>query len=287
MTTHITRLLKELENIATANYKKWSVPHATAADFVTWAQSRATFAINEVNAAIAQEKAEQATQDQFITADAARALGMGNAEWFNPLQMKWIVCGQNCQMKDIYQYRAIRKEVPAEPTVLRTDFDHCMQDKQRAVKLIEETYELIFEGRLQDAKELLEKRVNNLTVHIPPFIETAEPHAELRAMHADHDYRCAPKADLIKLDGKLVTREAAIAIWASKKDTCDMYYQSNHFKGFDILDTFTGTGRFDWNTHATENAEYQLRPKAKKPVRLDPAIRDGVIALLQELNFIK
>ena len=119
-TPHITRLLKELENIATADFKKWSVPHATAADFVTWAQSRATFAINEVKAAIAQELAEQATQDQFISADDALKLGEDGAEWTIEDIGGWIKCGKGCKYKEklfdqVVKYRAIRKEVPAEP----------------------------------------------------------------------------------------------------------------------------------------------------------------------------
>jgi hypothetical protein len=57
-----------------------------------------------------------------------------------------------------------------EPTVLRSDFDLCMQDKNRCIKLIEDVHALLCAGKDTHAKELLEKRVNNQTVDIPPFI---------------------------------------------------------------------------------------------------------------------
>lgn len=62
-------------------------------------------------------------------------------------------------------------------TVLRSDFDFVMADKQRCIKLIEDVYELLIDGRVKEAKELMQTRVNNLTVNIPPFIEPVEDDA--------------------------------------------------------------------------------------------------------------
>lgn len=399
-TPHIARLLKELETIAAADYKKWGMPHATAADFVTWAKSRARHIINEVSAAIAlaEANARQATQEQYITAEQARALGAGNAEWLTS-KGNWCMCGATDFLSlsiggEVIKYRAIQPQAqpePVEPMVLRSDFDFCMQDKQNAIKLIEEAYKLICEDKLREARELLEKRVNNLTVNIPPFIEPAattctrshphelmtaecealtviardnnekrcaelravEPHAELKALyaqqvkegtldnyvwwfrngmvewlsiktdlgifHACNEYRCTPKptcqvrnddtgelktmtresanllqaetkdtcnwflngstdlncgflfenagiytyklkANLVKLDGELLTREAAIAEWESKKDTCGLWY--GNFTGH-----FFKTNDIDFQPNSNVFvSEYQLRPKVLKPV---------------------
>lgn len=78
---HITKLLAELQNIASADWKKWGIPSATAADFVTWAQSRARHTINEVLIEMTEANAEQ---EQYITAEEARALEAQNVEWFAP-----------------------------------------------------------------------------------------------------------------------------------------------------------------------------------------------------------
>ena len=67
-----------------------------------------------------------------------------------------------------------------QATVFRSDFDFIMQEKQRCVKLVEETYNLLAEGKPLEAKELLQKRVNNEYVNIPIFIEPVEPNCQVR-----------------------------------------------------------------------------------------------------------
>lgn len=53
-----------------------------------------------------------------------------------------------------------------QATVLRSDFDFVIQDKQRGVKLIQEVYALLVDDKSIEAKELLQKRVNNMNVDI-------------------------------------------------------------------------------------------------------------------------
>ena len=70
----------------------------------------------------------------------------------------------------------------------------------------------------------------------------------------------ALKANLVKLDGVCMTREAAIAIWESKKDTCDVWFKSPI--GVWVL-TEGNDCAFLWTA---KDGEYQLRPKTKKQV---------------------
>ena len=56
----------------------------------------------------------------------------------------------------------------------RSDWEIVMADKQRCVKLIEDVYDLLASGKHIEAKELIQKRVNNLTVNVPFYIDTGE-----------------------------------------------------------------------------------------------------------------
>lgn len=155
------------------------------------------------NKLIEKYNAEQATQDQFITADEARALGAGNAEMW--ITNEWIVCGIGCNyllnyMGDPVKYRAIRKEVPAAPTCQVRNDDTGVTET--------------------------------------------------------------------------MTREAAQKLQAETKDVCDWFDPSN-----DNCEPFP----LEFNASGI----YIYKLKAKKQSNLDPAIREGVIALLQELNLIK
>lgn len=58
--------------------------------------------------------------------------------------------------------------------VARSDWEFVMADKQRCVKLIEEVYDLLADGKPTEAKELIQKRVNNLTVNVPFYVDMGE-----------------------------------------------------------------------------------------------------------------
>jgi hypothetical protein len=56
----------------------------------------------------------------------------------------------------------------------RSDWEFVMADKQRCVKLIEEVYELLAVGKPLEAKELIQKRVNNSVVNVPFYVDMGE-----------------------------------------------------------------------------------------------------------------
>lgn len=58
--------------------------------------------------------------------------------------------------------------------VARSDWEFVMADKQRCVKLIEDVYDLLADGKPTEAKELIQKRVNNLTVNVPFYVDMGE-----------------------------------------------------------------------------------------------------------------
>jgi hypothetical protein len=63
--------------------------------------------------------------------------------------------------------------VPAD-YLPRSDWEIVMADKQRCVKLIEDVYDLLVAGNHIEAKELIQQRVNNLTVNVPFYIDVGE-----------------------------------------------------------------------------------------------------------------
>lgn len=223
-TPHIAKLLQELENIATADFKKWSEPHATAEDFVVWAQSRATFTINEVNAAIAQESAEQATQNQLITAEQARALGAGNAEYIFLGAAKWMTRTENCCYLDTdvyqYKYRAIKKEVPAEPQVAAWPTPHEKVEPHAELRRL--YAQQVKDGTLGNFDWTYKYNLQNTFV---PLDASCFVRREF-VMYKDHDYQCVPKLTCeVRNDDtgevKTMTREAAKLLQAETKDVCD------------------------------------------------------------------
>jgi len=134
---HITKLLNELENIANANWREWGIPNATAADFVIWAKSRASQAVNEVKSEIALAEQQEVTafakqrrgmgfdeaqgkppqqESEYITAVQAQELGAGNAE-FQYDGGEWKVCSKWCVYNDNedWKYRAIKQAQAEHP----------------------------------------------------------------------------------------------------------------------------------------------------------------------------
>lgn len=129
----------------------------------------------------AQELAEnEVEQSEYITAEQARALGAGNAEFMNDFG-EWCVCGPE-HLNYVAKYRAINQPKPAEPQ------------------------------------------------------------------------------NLVKLDGELMSREAAIAKYEAVKDKCDVYCWSKQTPEFDL------TENPKWLVNGKFGDEYQLRPKAKKVI---------------------
>jgi hypothetical protein len=63
--------------------------------------------------------------------------------------------------------------MPAE-YLPRSDWEFVMADNQRCVKLIEDVYDLLADGKSVEAKELIQKRVNNRTVNVPFYLDRSE-----------------------------------------------------------------------------------------------------------------
>ena len=273
----------------------------------------------------AQELAEQATQEQFIAAKEAKALGVGNAEWYDAYEKEWKVCGVNC-FEDGYRYRAIRKEVPSEPYL--TAKESWWAGVRVGLGLSPNTPREEVAKQIPAGGEIKCTNGTPNTLQSQPDIDTlaatqmpvdtsaerkglglytpvgkspnGEPHAELRALYAqqvkdgtwinhvwayydedgewideyikpddsgigfrwkkEYQYRYKLKANLVKLDDVLMSRDAAIAIWESRKDTCDVWFKSPIGNWVIAIGT---DNRFGWGA---KDGEYQLRPKAKKPV---------------------
>ena len=90
--------------------------------------------------------------------------------------------------------------------------------------------------------------VCNKAIEIALAEQSQEPHTEL-------------KANLVKLDGKLMTREAAIAEWVSKKDMCDVWFK-NMFNHFVCINNDDPQLIFN---HSTQS-EYELRERPLKQI---------------------
>lgn len=265
-----------------------------------------------VNSLIDKANAGQKqSEEQYITATQARELGVENAE-YSDTRGKWHLCGNYCKYQKTSAFDG-------------SDWQFVMDDKTRCVKLIEEVYDLLAEGESKTAKELIQKRVNNLTVNIPPYIGPVAPTCQVRDLNTgvtktmtpeaakllqaetkdvcdwfdvgggksetynfhfgqDGIYTYKLKANLVKLDGKLMAREAAIAEWESKKDTCDVWYTSDSPpKGeWELERNFSGKYSHNWNSLTQiKGAEYQLRPK---PLKQEWAgSREDVIALVKDM----
>ena len=109
-----------------------------------------------------------------------------------------------------------------QATVLRSDFDFVIQDKQRGMKLIEEVHELLMDDKLIEAKELLQKRLNNMIVSIPVFIEPTCQVRNLDSGELKTITREAAKLLQVELDEtkeplnykKHVHHRLGVAVWA-------------------------------------------------------------------------
>lgn len=75
-------------------------------------------------------------------------------------------------------------------------------------------------------------------------------------------YTYKRKANLVKLDGKLMSREAAIALWESKKDTHRVWFKLPYMDGFDNVILLNG----EVPVFNSDDVEYQLRARPLKQI---------------------
>ena len=217
------------------------------------------------NKAIEIALAEQ-SQDQYIKADEARKLGEGNAE-FQKSNGEWVRCGKWCVYNpthddgSVWKYRAIKQPEP-RCQVRNEDTGELKTMTREAAKLLQ-----------AETKGVCDWFDDGATV----------PDAEGFEFIGTGIYTYKQKANLVKLNGEFMTREAAIAEWESKKDTCDCYKReetSSQSYACDYPVFFT------WENN---KFEYQLRPKPLKQIEwkdvpVGVAVRDkttGVIWFYQ------
>ena len=126
-----------------------TVPHITITDAHWIAADKATGGYNYVemcNKAIEIALAEKASE-QYITAEEARKLGAGKAEYFHHWSNVWLLCHLDCSYDHNFKYRAIKQEYD-EAAFLKRFEENIKADKARSL--------------------------------VP---EPVEPHAELKAMY--------------------------------------------------------------------------------------------------------
>lgn len=204
---------------------------------------------------IAQAEAEQS---EYISADEARALGAGGAEYLD-YRGDWTT-------KDIDQYqtislftgkpikyRAIKQPKPAEP--------HA-------------------ELKALYAQQVAEGTLDNFVWEWASMSnDWYEVVCNLGVFHEFNQYRCTPKPTCqVKLDGELMSREAAIAEATAKKLTHDVWTK------YDKRTEFEKTS-ICFNAYTNQAFEYQLRPKAKKVISWS-SLPVGVMTNKGELRFI-
>lgn len=168
--------------------------------------------------------------DRYITAEQAKALGAGNAEWRSYSKTaKWNVCTDyNCEYATGFEYRATQ----AKPTEPHAELKALYQKH-------------VDEGTVGNYVWELKTIVNpdvwqTLTGIKPSWTDTTQ-------------YRCIPKANLVTLDGELMSRELAIIKYEQCKDTYGVWFK-----------TLTGIWVASFNSSFTTNSaygEYQLRAK--------------------------
>lgn len=194
---------------------------------------------------------EQTNEKPLITAEEAKKRALQDVDFYH-VDEGWVSPNALHIYSDNRKYRlawhikhpAIKQPEPVvQATVLRSDFDFVMQDKQRCVKLIEEVYALLADDKSIEAKEILQKRVNNMIVNIPVFIEPVEPNCQVR------------NDDTGEL--KTMTPEAAKLLQAELGDTVQWWLGSTNMSEWKTLD-FNSTGL------------YSYKLKVKPPRRTEP-----------------
>lgn len=93
------------------------VPHITIAQVAAVYPAETTETHHDIltrcNSAIDAHNKANAEQEQYITAEEARKLGAGMAEYFQA--GVWIPCDYDCSYLDNFKYRAIKQPAPEVP----------------------------------------------------------------------------------------------------------------------------------------------------------------------------
>ena len=239
-------------------------------NFWNLALSERPVMLDVANRALELQYATEANAEQeqpLITAEEARKLGVGKAE-FQAGDGEWIVCKPigGCVFpfekrfldnNEVIKYRAIKQPEPVEPTcqVRNLDTGETETMTREAAKLLQD-----------ETKDACDWFVPNSKGSIQSMFEFTD----------DGIYTYKPKANLVKLDGELMTREAAIVKWESRKDTCDCYVSTESRPMWEATKQPSFSRHDDFGF-----CEYQIRAKPLKQVSWNDvpvgvAVRDMV-----------
>jgi hypothetical protein len=227
-----------------------------------------------------------AQQETYITADEARKRGPGNAE-YSDSRNKWHIVEDyfgfptvSCFDDSPVKYRALQAQPePVEPqqAALPQPYDKSLYCKVRN----EDTGEL---------KTMTREAAQKLQAELGDTVDWASPQGLVINDSLNHPfgfscegiYTYRTKANLVKLGGELMTREAAIAKYEAVQDKCDIWIKND----VTIVWEMTKLTR-KFIVYANEcNCEYELRTKPAKVVAWEGS-RDDVIALLKEVGLLK
>jgi hypothetical protein len=213
------------------------------------------------------EQEQYITAEKYITHDEAGRMGTGSSEFYDPRNSLWSLYPPIGLEK--FKCRAVKKNIDEQPLISAEEarklgvgnVEYFAPDADPA------TWQSCHGAVIIDCFRGTNEPIKYRAIKQP---KPVEPHAEL-------------KANLVKLDGELMTREAAATSWKSKIDTHVMWFKFGNLDWTDVI----GLPK-DYNEYfmGSIDCEYQLRARPLKQVSLDPAIREDVISLLKELGFL-
>ena len=186
------------------------VPHITrkhydeAFDYCV--ENASPTAVDICNKAIEIALTEQSTE-QYITAEEARKLGAGKAEWQGD-SGEWYECGERCSYNKTWgdlplKYRAIKQPEPVEP--------HAELKAMYAQQVKDGTLDN-FVWEYRDKYQVG-----------APWTMTIKPNFTASEYRCTHKATCQVK-NLDTGELKAMTREAAKLLQVETRDTCDWFY---------------------------------------------------------------
>jgi hypothetical protein len=277
-------------------------------------------------------------QETYITAEQARELGAGNAEFNHPtMRDEWNVCAETCSYPNSiygenYKYRAIRAQPddsvirvgdkvrigvyvcgefkPMSLAIVVEDVDaqlcrvdkmslhggapwitleqksHLRKETQAQPEPVDEQLYCQVSKDGEPAKRMLRTDAQKLQAESGDTVDWFNPYNDKLTVASDFGlvgiYKYGTKANLVKLGGELMTREAAIAKYEAVQDKCDIWIKND----VTIVWEMTKLTR-KFIVYANEcNCEYELRTKPAKVVALNSlpfgsTVKDGVMCLAE------
>lgn len=233
----------------------------------------AKFALDICNTAIEIALAKQSQEQSLISAEEARKLfENGQAvEMLMSGEVKWLQCTATNTWTDDFYGRTIKYRAIKQPEPLTSLPDELIDPEAKKAlgewidsqqpEPVEPTTIVNSERMTLSAAEALKVKLGDSV----EWFDWSPMRSQTKSIgnwkfSAEDFYSYTEKANLVKLNGKLVTREAAIAEWGSKKDTCDVWFKSNTFPEFTYCSAFYAAPLME------DGGEYELREHPLKQI---------------------